>query len=269
MMTSRNAAHMEPDSWLPNLNWPAIAPIVDASTTVVGRLLELGCTNLSKSMERYWSNLQSLADVRDVAAFIDLQQQFVRGLWDDQEQAFKAAAGVIREGFEAARVTDIAPVAKAQPASPATARVAAPAPARSESPKIAAVPQTQSIASGRSVAQAKPAPSKFELYLDRSGAYRFRLKASDGSVLLSSEAYKSRSSATNGIASVKKNAPVDARYQKQVSDSGKPSFNLKAGNHQVIGTSRAFTSADRMESAIKLIQQTAATADVDDQTQAA
>ena len=54
-----------------------------------------------------------------------------------------------------------------------------------------------------------------------------------------------------------------------VSDSGKPSFNLKAGNHQVIGTSRAFTSADRMESTIKLIQQTAATADVDDQTQAA
>jgi uncharacterized protein YegP (UPF0339 family) len=54
-----------------------------------------------------------------------------------------------------------------------------------------------------------------------------------------------------------------------VSDSGKPSFNLKAGNHQVIGSSRAFASADRMESAIRLMQQTAASAEVDDQTGAA
>ncbi|HYZ99508.1 MAG TPA: YegP family protein [Acidimicrobiales bacterium] len=48
---------------------------------------------------------------------------------------------------------------------------------------------------------------KFELYTDRSGKFRFRLKASNGQIIASSEAYNSKASALNGIESVKKNAP--------------------------------------------------------------
>lgn len=47
---------------------------------------------------------------------------------------------------------------------------------------------------------------KYELYTDRAGKYRFRLKASNGQVIASSEAYESKASAQNGIASVKANA---------------------------------------------------------------
>lgn len=48
---------------------------------------------------------------------------------------------------------------------------------------------------------------KFELYKDRSGEFRFRLKAANGEIIASSEGYTSKSGALNGIESVKKNAP--------------------------------------------------------------
>ena len=48
---------------------------------------------------------------------------------------------------------------------------------------------------------------KFELYTDKSGEYRFRLKAGNGETIAVSEGYKTKASALNGIESVKKNAP--------------------------------------------------------------
>ncbi len=48
---------------------------------------------------------------------------------------------------------------------------------------------------------------KFELFKDRSGGYRFRLKAGNGEIIAVSESYKTKSGAQNGIDSVKKNAP--------------------------------------------------------------
>ncbi|KNY07807.1 MULTISPECIES: YegP family protein [unclassified Microbacterium] len=47
---------------------------------------------------------------------------------------------------------------------------------------------------------------KFELYTDRSGGYRFRLKAGNGEVIATSESYTSKSGALNGIDSVRRNA---------------------------------------------------------------
>ena len=48
---------------------------------------------------------------------------------------------------------------------------------------------------------------KFEVYLDKAGEYRFRLKARNGEVIATGEGYKSKASCLNGIESVKKNAP--------------------------------------------------------------
>jgi len=47
---------------------------------------------------------------------------------------------------------------------------------------------------------------KFELYKDKSGKFRFRLKASNGQVIATGEAYETKASALNGIESVKKNS---------------------------------------------------------------
>ena len=48
---------------------------------------------------------------------------------------------------------------------------------------------------------------KFELYRDRSGEFRFRLKARNGSVIAVSEGYSAKTSCLGGIDSVRKNAP--------------------------------------------------------------
>jgi uncharacterized protein YegP (UPF0339 family) len=48
---------------------------------------------------------------------------------------------------------------------------------------------------------------KFEVYKDKAGEFRFRLKASNGETIAASEGYKTKASALNGIESVQKNAP--------------------------------------------------------------
>ena len=48
---------------------------------------------------------------------------------------------------------------------------------------------------------------KFEIYTDKAGEFRFRLKATNGEIIATSEGYKALTSCKNGIASVKKNAP--------------------------------------------------------------
>ena len=50
---------------------------------------------------------------------------------------------------------------------------------------------------------------KFEIYADKAGEFRFRLKATNGQVIAVSEGYKAMASCVNGVESVKKNA-VDA-----------------------------------------------------------
>ena len=54
---------------------------------------------------------------------------------------------------------------------------------------------------------------KWELYTDKAGETRFRLKASNGEIIASGEGYKAKSSALNGIESIRKNAP-DAEIVK-------------------------------------------------------
>lgn len=48
---------------------------------------------------------------------------------------------------------------------------------------------------------------KFEIYLDKAGEFRFRLKARNGEIIATSEGYKAKAGCLNGIESVKKNAP--------------------------------------------------------------
>ena len=48
---------------------------------------------------------------------------------------------------------------------------------------------------------------KFEMYADKAGEFRFRLKAKNGEIIAVSEGYKSKASCLNGIESVRKNAP--------------------------------------------------------------
>ena len=48
---------------------------------------------------------------------------------------------------------------------------------------------------------------KFEVYVDKRGEFRFRLKAKNGEIIAVGESYKDKASCLNGIESIKKNAP--------------------------------------------------------------
>ncbi len=95
-----------------------------------------------------------------------------------------------------------------------------------------------------------------------NGEYQFVLKAGNGQVILTSEAYTTRAACDNGIESVKKNSPDDARFDRLESKSGKPYFNLKAANGQNIGTSEMYESVAARDNGIESVKKNAPDADV-------
>ena len=51
---------------------------------------------------------------------------------------------------------------------------------------------------------------KYELYKDKAGEFRFRLKARNGEIIVTGEGYASKANCQNGIASIGKNTPEAA-----------------------------------------------------------
>lgn len=47
---------------------------------------------------------------------------------------------------------------------------------------------------------------KFEIYKDKAGEFRFRIRATNGNILASSEGYKAKASAINAIERIKSDA---------------------------------------------------------------
>lgn len=102
----------------------------------------------------------------------------------------------------------------------------------------------------------------FELTKNDKGQHRFVLKAANSEVILRSEAYETRSAAQNGIASVKKNAVDANRFERKDASDGRFFFNLKAGNHQVIGTSQMYKSTSGRDGGIESVRKNAASAEI-------
>ncbi len=103
---------------------------------------------------------------------------------------------------------------------------------------------------------------KFVITTRKNGEYQFNLKATNGQVILSSEGYTTLAACKNGIESVKRNAPEDARYERKESGNGKFYFNLKATNGQVIGGSQMYQSEDSRDNGIESVKRNAPDAEV-------
>jgi uncharacterized protein YegP (UPF0339 family) len=105
-------------------------------------------------------------------------------------------------------------------------------------------------------------PGKFEIKKARNGRLFFNLLASNGEVILTSQMYKAKTSAKNGIASVKKNSRANSRFETRESKGGKGYFVLKARNHQVIGTSERYNSSAALNNGIKSVSKNASGAKI-------
>ena len=108
--------------------------------------------------------------------------------------------------------------------------------------------------------------AKFEIKMTANGQYMFNLEAGNGEVILTSEMYKSKASAKNGIRSVKENAVKAERFKKLTSANGAPYFVLRAGNYQVIGRSEMYSSESGMENGMESVTRNAPYAEVVDLT---
>jgi len=106
----------------------------------------------------------------------------------------------------------------------------------------------------------------YELSKSSDGQFRFVLKAGNAETILTSELYHSRASAENGIASVRTNCPLDERYDRKVAANGKAYFNLKAANHQVIGTSQMYSTTQARDGGINSVKANGVTLTVKDLT---
>lgn len=104
----------------------------------------------------------------------------------------------------------------------------------------------------------------YELSKAKDGQYHFVLKAGNGEIILSSELYKAKASAENGIASVQKNSADDTHYEKLTAKNGKPYFTLKAVNHQVIGVSQFYATEQSRDKGIESVKINGASTTVKD-----
>lgn len=106
----------------------------------------------------------------------------------------------------------------------------------------------------------------FVLETGKSGKVRFNLRSGNHQVILSSETYDNKSSAQNGIESVRKNSTDDANYVRKKAKDGSSYFVLKAKNGETIGKSEMYKSPSGMENGIKSVAANAPGAKVVDRT---
>ena len=107
---------------------------------------------------------------------------------------------------------------------------------------------------------------QFELKKNKNGQFHFVLKAGNSETILSSESYKSKTSALKGIASVQNNCRQEGSFEKKVAVNGKHTFNLKATNHRTIGSSQMYSSPKSRETGIASVMLNGKTKTVKDNT---
>ena len=107
---------------------------------------------------------------------------------------------------------------------------------------------------------------KFVITTRKNGEFQFNLNAGNGQTILASEGYSTKASCENGIESVRKNSQDDSHFDKLEAKNGKPYFNLKAGNGQIIGTSEMYETEASRDNGIESVKKNAPDATIDDQS---
>ena len=106
---------------------------------------------------------------------------------------------------------------------------------------------------------------KFVITKRTNGEFQFNLKAGNGQTILTSEGYTNKAACLNGVQSVKINSQDDNRFDRRESSNGKPYFNLRAANGQIIGASEMYESVAARENGIESVKKNAPDSMIDDQ----
>jgi len=95
--------------------------------------------------------------------------------------------------------------------------------------------------------------------------FSFTFVNEEGKMLLKSENYKAKDSASKGINSVKKNCIEDKRYVLKESTNGMFFFNVKSANGQVVATSAMYPSEQERTEAINHVKANAPACSIEEQ----
>lgn len=96
--------------------------------------------------------------------------------------------------------------------------------------------------------------ARYEVKPTKNGELMFNLLAGNNEVILTSQMYKEKSGALNGIQSVQKNSPIDEMFERKTASNGQFYFDLHAANKQVIGRSETYTTKAAMEKGIASVK---------------
>jgi len=98
---------------------------------------------------------------------------------------------------------------------------------------------------------------KFEVYKDKAGKFRYRLKAGNGQIILTGEAYNAKNACLEGIESVKKNSQKDDAFEVYEDKKGGFRFRLKAANGEIIGQGESYEARSGCMKGIESIKKNA------------
>ena len=105
--------------------------------------------------------------------------------------------------------------------------------------------------------------AKFEVYQSgKKNEFRFRLKADNGQIVLSSEGYTTKAGCMNGIVSVRKNVKDPKRFVKSQTPGKMFRFAVVAANKEVIGTSQNYKSESGRNNGIDSVMRNAEKAEI-------
>ena len=91
----------------------------------------------------------------------------------------------------------------------------------------------------------------FEIYQsEKTKKFHFRLKAANGQIILTGQAYKDKASCENGLASVQKHGAIEKMYEIKTASDGRKYFVLKANNGQIVGQSQMYKSESGLKNGI-------------------
>lgn len=107
---------------------------------------------------------------------------------------------------------------------------------------------------------------KFAIKKTRGGQFWFNLHAANGQVILTSERYKTKAGAKNGIKSVKTNGKKSGSYEQLKSKDGQHYFVLLAANKEPIGRSERYTRPSSAANGIASVKKNVGKAAIEDLT---
>jgi hypothetical protein len=96
--------------------------------------------------------------------------------------------------------------------------------------------------------------ARYELKPTKNGEFMFNLLAGNNEIILTSQIYKEKSGAMNGMESVQTNSQLEERFERKTASNGQFYFDLHAANRQVIGKSETYTTKAAMEKGIASVK---------------